>query len=166
MGIKGELLKRTFYNKITKNERKHQSYNQLAGMLIFRVFASEVYAVCKYAKDKTCFVRFFQNVLAKATNTLGHIRSSGSTPKSIKTRPPYHSSQDSGENMANFRPRIEWQIEDSKIEVQNLLVFGLYLNHEKHRRGLPCSSGARSPRRAQSAIQKKQKGDRCLPKIN
>ena len=36
---------------------------------------------------------FFQNVLAKATNTLGHIRSSGSTPKSIKTRAPYHSSQ-------------------------------------------------------------------------
>lgn len=107
--LKGSFKKGLFITK-SQNERKHQSYNQLAETLIFRVFASEVYAVCKYAKDKTYFVRFFQNFLTMAINTLGHIRSSGSTPKAIKTHAPYHSSQDSGENMANFHPRIGWQM--------------------------------------------------------
>lgn len=29
--------------------------------------------------------------------------------------------------------------------MQNLLVFGLYKNHEKHRGGLPCSQGREAP---------------------
>ncbi len=44
--------------------------------------------------------------------------------------------------------------------MQNLLVFGLYKNHEKHRGGLPCGRGREAPEEHNQQYKKKQKGDR------
>ena len=154
--LKGSFKKGLFITKSQK-ERKHQGYSQLAGTLIFRVFASEAHTVCKYAKGKAYFVRFFQNVLAKATNTLGHIRSSGSTPKAIKTRAPYHSSQDSGEHMANIHPRIEWQIEDSKSKCKICWCLDCVKTMKNTAKVCHAAGGAKPPKNTISNTKKSKR---------